>query len=252
VSIGRPIANTKIHILDAHLQPTPVGVPGEIFIGGLGVVRGYLKRADTTAEKFIPNPFGERAGERLYRTGDLGRYMPSGEIEFMGRLDYQVKLRGYRIELGEIESALAEHPSVQESVVAVRDDESGDKRLVAYLVPFAGSAETTSQLSINELRNYLKDKLPEYMIPATFMTLDALPLTSNGKLNRAALPAPEGIRPELEVSFVAPQTETEQIIARHREGRHPRQLLRPRRQLFVARPRSQQTARRSQAGCHVD
>jgi natural product biosynthesis luciferase-like monooxygenase protein len=214
VSIGRPIANTKIHILDPHLQPTPIGVPGEIFIGGLGVVRGYLKRADTTAEKFIPNPFGEQPGERLYRTGDLGRYMPSGDIEFLGRLDYQVKLRGYRIELGEIESALAEHPSVRESVVVVRDDESGDKRLVAYLVPFAETAETTPQPTINELRNYLKDKLPEYMIPATFMTLDALPLTSNGKLNRGALPAPEGIRPELEVSFVAPQTETEQTIAR--------------------------------------
>jgi aryl carrier-like protein len=209
VLIGRPIANTQIHVLDRHLRPVPVGVPGEIFIGGLGVVRGYLNRADTTAERFVPNPFAAGPGERLYRTGDLGRYRPSGDIEFLGRLDYQVKLRGYRIELGEIEAVLAQHPSVKESVVAVREDGGGNKRLVAYLVPHAGA----SALPVGELRGFVKERLPEYMVPGTFMTLDALPLTSNGKLNRGALPAPEGARPDLEVSFVAPQTETEQAIA---------------------------------------
>lgn len=183
--IGRPIANTKIHILDASLQPVPIGTPGELHIGGPGLARGYLNRPEMTQAKFIANPKKDEPGSRLYKTGDLARFLPNGEIEFIGRVDFQVKIRGYRIELGEIESALQKCPGVRECVVIARE-ENNDKRLVAYVVASLERVPT-----ISELRNLLKKELPEYMVPADFMFLKALPLTVNGKVNRKALPAPE-------------------------------------------------------------
>jgi aryl carrier-like protein len=209
IPIGRPIANTEIYILDEDLHPVPINVPGELFIGGHGVVRGYLNRPDLSAEKFIPNPFGKRLGARMYRTGDVARYRSGGEIEFLGRADHQVKIRGYRIELGEVEAVLTHFPGVRESVVIARTDEQGDKRLVAYVVP-----EQPTVLSIGELRSFVRENLPEYMVPAAFIVLDAIPLTPNGKIDRRALPAFETVRRELEVDYVAPETEAEQTIAR--------------------------------------
>ncbi|WP_413198525.1 amino acid adenylation domain-containing protein [Nostoc piscinale] len=202
VPIGRPIANIHIYLLDKYLHPVPVGVPGEVYIGGVGVGRGYLNRPELTAEKFIPNPFTTTAS-RLYKTGDLARYLPNGEIEYIGRIDYQVKLRGFRIELGEIEAAIAQYPGVRETVVVVNA-----QRIVAYLVPQA--AQT---LSISELRSFLESKLPSYMIPVAFVLLEALPLTANGKVDRQALPAPDTNRPELADAYQPPQTEVEQTIA---------------------------------------
>ena len=206
--IGRPIANTQIYLLDRNLQPVPVGVSGELYIGGDSLARGYLNRPELTAEKFISNPFSDEAGTHLYKTGDLARYLPDGNIEFLGRLDHQVKIRGFRIELGEIEAVLSQHLAVQETVVIVREDTPSDKRLVAYLVikqePFP---------TINELRSFLKEKLPDYMVPSAFMFLDALPLTPNGKVDRQALPAPDRVRPELESTFVAPRTPVEEVLA---------------------------------------
>ncbi|MBD2298129.1 non-ribosomal peptide synthetase [Nostoc sp. FACHB-190] len=202
VPIGRPIANIQIYLLDKYLHPVPVGVPGEVYIGGVGVGRGYLNRPELTAEKFIPNPFTTTAS-RLYKTGDLARYLPNGEIEYIGRIDYQVKLRGFRIELGEIEAAIAQYPGVRETVVVVNA-----QRIVAYLVPQA--AQT---LSISELRSFLESKLPSYMIPVAFVLLEALPLTANGKVDRRALPAPDTNRPELADAYQPPQTEVEQTIA---------------------------------------
>ncbi len=184
IVIGSPIANTQIHILDRHLQPTPIGVPGELHIGGIGLARGYHNRLELTAEKFIPDPFRSEPGARLYKTGDLARYLPNGAIEYLGRMDHQVKIRGFRIELGEIKSALAGLPGVREAVVVAREDVPGDKRLVAYFT----SAE---DISAAALRVHLASVLPEYMAPAAYVRLDALPLTPNGKLDRRALPAPE-------------------------------------------------------------
>jgi acyl carrier protein len=186
----------------------PVGVAGELYIGGDGLARGYLNRAELTSEKFIANPFSDDPTARLYKTGDLARYLADGNIEFLGRIDHQVKVRGYRIELGEIESVLNEHPGVSESVVVAREDEPGDKRLVAYLV---GSESETPALS--ELRSYLKEKLPKYMVPSSFVTLERIPLTVNGKVDRLALPAPEETRPELEEAYVAPRSALEDVIA---------------------------------------
>jgi amino acid adenylation domain-containing protein/non-ribosomal peptide synthase protein (TIGR01720 family) len=207
-TIGRPISNSQIYLLDAHMQPVPVGVSGEIYIGGDGLARGYLNRPELTAEKFIPDPFSEDPATRLYKTGDLARYLPDGNIEFLGRIDHQVKIRGFRIELGEIESVLGRHPTVRETVVIAREDVPGDKRLVAYVV---ASHEPTPTFS--ELRSFLKEKLPDYMIPSAFVYLDSLPLTPNGKLDRRALPRPEQSRSELEAVYVAPQSEVERIIA---------------------------------------
>ncbi|MBE8992053.1 amino acid adenylation domain-containing protein, partial [Nostoc sp. LEGE 12450] len=214
ILIGRPIANTQIYILDQNLQPVPVGVPGELHIGGAGLARGYLNRPELTQEKFIPNPFEEAGGRRqkaggsrLYKTGDLARYLPDGNIEYLGRIDNQVKIRGFRIELGEIEAVLSQHKDVQANCVIAREDNRGDKRLVAYIVP---QKEQTPTVSV--LRNFFKEKLPDYMVPSAFVTLDSLPLTPNGKIDRRALPAPEPSS-ELSENYVAPRTPLEEILA---------------------------------------
>jgi amino acid adenylation domain-containing protein/non-ribosomal peptide synthase protein (TIGR01720 family) len=204
VPIGRPFANTQLYILDSHLQPVPIGVPGELYIGGAGVAQGYLNRSQLTAEKFISHPFSHQPDARLYKTGDLARYLTNGEIEFLGRIDNQVKIRGYRIELPEIETILASHPKVKENVVIVREDEPGKKRLVAYAVPVE-----KSNLSIQELRQLIKQKLPNYMVPSAFVILDALPTTPNGKLDRRALPIPEIDREEITAKFVTAQNPVE-------------------------------------------
>ncbi|AFW94293.1 modular nonribosomal peptide synthetase [Anabaena sp. 90] len=203
--IGRPIANTQVYILDRYLQPLPIGVYGEIYIGGLSLAKGYLHRPDLTSERFIANPFVEN--ERIYKTGDLGRYLPDGNIEFLGRIDHQVKIRGFRIELGEIETVLTQHPQVQQVVVIVREDHPENKYLTAYIV---GKTET---LTSSELRQFLKGNLPEYMIPAAFVMLKALPLTPNGKVDRLVLPKPETTNLELETAFVAPGTALETKLA---------------------------------------
>jgi amino acid adenylation domain-containing protein/non-ribosomal peptide synthase protein (TIGR01720 family) len=242
VAIGRPIANTQIYILDRHLQPVPIGVPGELYIGGAGVARGYLNARELTEEKFIPNPFEQRKAEgkghrtdgkstpnssllpsashllpslekskvsRLYKTGDLARYLPDGTIEFLGRIDDQVKIRGFRIELGEISAILTQHPGVRETASIVREDVAGDKRLVAYVV-----RDRKSPPDITELRQFLKQRLPEYMVPSAFVLLNELPLTPNGKIDRRALPAPDQARPDWAGKFVAPSTPAEKILAK--------------------------------------
>lgn len=207
VPIGRPIANTKIYILDRYMRPVPIGVPGELHIGGVQVARGYLNRPDLTAQKFISDPFSDNPKARLYKTGDLTRYLPDCSIEYLGRLDHQVKVRGFRIELGEIESVLSQHPAVRETVVLVYEDIPDDKRLVAYVV-----LNQKSPISTSELRNFLKAKLPDFMVPAVFVLLDAIPLTPNGKVDRRALPTPEGER-QTEETYIAPRNELEKIIA---------------------------------------
>jgi len=223
VPIGRPIANTQIYILDKEMWPVPVGVAGGLYIAGVGLARGYLNRPDMTAEKFVPNPFAHEPGERMYETGDLARFLPGGAIEFLGRADYQVKIRGFRIELGEIERALAAHPAVRDVVVVARETRASDKAIVAYVSPtpehlptLCPTAEedgaTNSSLSISKLRKYLQAKLPEYMIPSAFVLLEMLPLTSNGKVDRRALPSPEYTRDKLEPEYVGPRTDNEQII----------------------------------------
>ena len=208
-SIGRPIANTQVYLLDAHLQLVPIGIPGEIYIGGAGLARGYLNRPELTAERFIPNPFSNEPGSRLYKTGDLARYLPDGNIEFLGRIDHQVKIRGFRIELGEIEAVLSQHPDVQESLVISRSDVSGNQRLVAYIISNLGLEHT----DFGSWRNFLKQKLPDYMVPSSFVFLKNFPLTPNGKVDRKALPEPEAINPQLSATYVAPKTEIEQTIA---------------------------------------
>ncbi|AEI67116.1 non-ribosomal peptide synthetase [Corallococcus macrosporus] len=208
-SLGRPLANARTYVLDAHLQPVPVGVPGELYIGGAGLARGYLNRPELTAERFIPNPFSTAPGARLYRTGDRARWLPHGELEFLGRTDFQVKLRGFRIELGEIESALRQHPSVRDTVVLVREDTPGLQRLVAYVVM---EAEATTTVDGGTLRPFLKERLPEHMVPSAFATLEALPLTPNGKLDRKALPAPEAPR---HAATRPLSTDTERRVAAH-------------------------------------
>ncbi len=207
VPIGRPISNTQIYLLDERLELVPVGVPGELHIGGDGLARGYLNGPKLSVEKFIPHPFNGGAGARLYKTGDLARYLPDGDIEFLGRMDHQVKIRGHRIELGEIEAVLAEQPGVREVVVVAREDEPDDKRLVAYLVADQRPAPPSSRL-----RAFLQEKLPEYMVPDVFMTLAAIPLTPNGKTDRRALPSPGRSRPELDGEFVAPRNPVEEML----------------------------------------
>jgi len=208
IHIGRPIANTDIFILDAQLNPTPIGVPGELHIGGVGLARGYHNREKLTAEKFIKDPFAKDPNARIYKTGDLARYLPDGNIEHLGRLDHQVKLRGFRIELGEIETVLNEHPGIAASTVVAREDSPGDKRLVAYVVNANGAVKPS------ELRDHLRTKLPDYMVPAAFVTLQALPLTPNGKVDRKALPKPEFEAVTDQSKFVAPSTEIEVALAK--------------------------------------
>ena len=215
VPIGRPAANTKIHILDERLEPTAEQVTGELYIGGAGVARGYLGRAELTAEKFVPDPFSLEAGARLYRTGDIGRYLPNGEIQFEGRRDFQVKLRGFRIELGEIESRLREHEAIRAAAVIVREDMRGEKQLVAYFVIAEEAAET---LTTDRLRSYLKERLPDYMVPTAFVQLEEMPLTSQGKLNRSALPAPERKTAGVERTYIAPRDTMELNLMHLWEG----------------------------------
>ncbi|MEQ1472985.1 MAG: amino acid adenylation domain-containing protein, partial [Candidatus Acidiferrum sp.] len=207
VPIGYPITNIQIHILDKKLKHVPVGIPGELHIGGIGLARGYLNRAELTAEKFVPDPYRAAPNAHLYKTGDLARYLASGEVEYLGRIDHQVKIRGFRIELGEIESALSEHSGVRDVAVVARGDAPGAKRLVAYLVAAAPAPE------ISALREHLKQTLPEYMVPSVFVFLEKMPLTISGKIDRKALPAPEQQRPELGDSYVAPRSEAENKLA---------------------------------------
>jgi len=206
ISIGRPIRGASIYVLDGALQPVPVGLTGELFIGGADLARGYLNRADLTAEKFIPNPF---AGGRLYRSGDLVRFLPDGNLEFVGRVDNQVKIRGFRIELEEVEQAITAYPAVADAVVTVREEADGDKRLSAYVVPTEAST-----LGVSELRSFLAETLPPHMMPASFTTIATLPLMPNGKVDRNALPAPGNERPEVEAHLVLPRTPTEEFVAR--------------------------------------
>ena len=208
VPIGRPISNTQVYILDERRQPVPVDVPGELYIGGEGLARGYRNRPELTAERFLPDPFGKRSGARLFKTGDRARYLADGEIEFLGRLDHQVKIRGYRIELGEIESVLARHPAIRECVAIALPDGSGEKQLVAYMVA------RDKMPTVAELRAFVKGTLPDYMVPSAFVSLDSLPLTPSGKVDRRALPAPGTERPELEKPFVAPRDSWELRLAR--------------------------------------
>src|SRR5262245_46109013 len=208
-TIGRPIANTQVYILDREGEPAPVGVAGELYIGGDGVGRGYLSRGDLTAEKFVSDPFASERGARMYRTGDLGRRLADGTVEFLGRVDHQVKVRGYRIELGEIEARLVEHEAVREAVVMAREEGAGDKRLVAY---YTSASNGNGNAGAEELRRHLSTRLPEYMVPAAYVHLEQLPLTPNGKLDRKALPAPDGEAYAVR-SYEAPVGEIETAIA---------------------------------------
>ncbi len=208
VLIGRPIANTQAYVLDEQMSPSPVGLVGELYLGGDGLARGYQKRSDLTAERFVPNPFSTTGGERLYRTGDWARYMANGKIECLGRMDFQVKVHGYRIELGEVESALLEHPAVERAVVMVRNNRHGDKQLVGYLVP--GKNQT---INTNELLAFISKKLPRYMVPTQFLLLNEMPLTPNGKIDRKALPEVSAQDPDLPRQYVAPRTPLETVVA---------------------------------------
>jgi amino acid adenylation domain-containing protein len=202
-SIGRPMDNVRAYVLDGRRQPLPVGVPGELYLGGVGLARGYHNRPELTAEKLVADPFGAEPGARLYRTGDLVRWLPDGRLDFLGRIDRQVKVRGFRIELGEVEAALAAHPAITEAVAEVRGD-----RLVAYFV-----ADALAAPSAGELRHALKERLPEYMVPSAFVRLDAFPLTPNGKVDRKALPAPEAARPELGQAYAVPKNPLQELLA---------------------------------------
>jgi amino acid adenylation domain-containing protein len=215
VTIGRPTPNNSVYILDRRLEPVPVGVVGELHTGGIGLARGYLNRPGLTAEKFIADPFSRTRGARLYKTGDLARYLPDGRIEFLGRRDHQVKVRGFRIELEEVETVLTRHKAVRQAVVLARDSEEtgspgrpSGKRLVAYIVH-----ATETPVTVTELRRYLGRELPDYMIPSAFVTLDEIPMTPNGKVDRSALPAPDLGRPDLEAVYVAPRTPVEAALA---------------------------------------
>ncbi|MEO0800992.1 MAG: amino acid adenylation domain-containing protein [Cyanobacteria bacterium J06642_2] len=206
--IGRPIANSTIYILDAKLRPVATGLPGELHVGGVLLARGYLNRPDQTAAKFIPNPFSDSPGDRLYKTGDLARYLPDGCIEYLGRIDNQIKLRGYRIELGEIEAVLAQAPTLKAVIASVHTNADGDRRLVAYVIPTEPDA-----VSVSDLKQFLQERLPDYMVPSAFVIQETFPLTPSGKVDRRALPPPSSDRPELETSYTAPRTPTEELLA---------------------------------------
>jgi amino acid adenylation domain-containing protein len=207
-SIGRPIFNNRMYIVDKDNNPMPIGVPGELHIAGDSLARGYVNRPDLTADRFIPDPFSSRPGARMYKTGDFAQYSQDGDIEFLGRIDHQVKIRGFRIELGQIEAALAEHPAVREVVVLEREDTPGDKRLVGYVAPAADA-----DLRVTHLYSFLKDKLPEYMLPSAFVVLEQMPLTVNGKVDRRALAAPDTRRPDIEEPFIAARTPAEEVVS---------------------------------------
>lgn len=208
VTIGKPIANTQVYVLDANRKPVPIGVIGELYIGGAGVARGYLNKPELTRERFLSDPFSRRSGARLFKTGDLARYRTDGTLEFLGRADDQVKLRGYRIELGEIETTLAGHPGVQSCMVLAREDTPGNKQLVAYLI-----ARESESADTEKLKKFLKQRLPDYMVPAYFVFLDSFPLTPNGKIDRKALPAPSYKDTLTAQEFIAPRTENEKKLA---------------------------------------
>jgi surfactin family lipopeptide synthetase C len=205
--IGRPIWNVQAYILDERMQPPPIGVGGELYVGGVGLARGYLNRPELTAAKFIPNPFSQQPAARLYKTGDLARYLPDGNIEFLGRMDQQVKIRGFRVEPGEIEAVLSQHPLVREAVVVARRDDRGGMPLAAYVLAHPGREPAP-----NELRGFLAERLPDYMVPSAFVVLDHWPLTASGKLDRAGLPEPGQDRTELDKSFLAPRTAVERVL----------------------------------------
>jgi len=209
-SIGRPIANTRVYVLDEELRQVPIGEIGELYIGGASLSRGYLHRLDLTAERFIPHPFSDEPGAHLYRTGDLARFLQDGQIAFLGRADTQIKIRGYRIEPDEIVSVLNSHPAIVTSVVAATttEESAGDKRLVAYIVPARGA-----QVSVTALQELLRTRLPDYMIPVAFVTLEALPLTPNGKVDRAALPALDATNILRVAAPATPRTPFEERIA---------------------------------------
>jgi amino acid adenylation domain-containing protein/thioester reductase-like protein len=213
IPYGKPLLNQSFHILDEHLKTVPIGTVGELYIGGVGVAREYLNRSDLNATKFLYAPSEQSANGRLYRTGDLGRYLSDGNIEFLGRIDHQVKIRGFRVELGEIEALLTEHPSVSQAIVVTREDTSGNKQIVVYAVMATKLQHQNSQITIKNLKNYLKQKLPEYMVPAAIVKLETLPLSPNGKIDRRALPVPKWGAEE-EGDYVAPQTTTEIQLAK--------------------------------------
>ncbi|MDJ0528071.1 MAG: amino acid adenylation domain-containing protein, partial [Microcystis sp. M53600_WE12] len=204
--IGRPISNTQVYILDQYQQPVPIGIPGELYIGGSGLAKGYLNRPELTDSKFIANPFSQKLSDRLYKTGDLVRYGNDGQIEFVGRIDHQVKIRGFRIELGEIETVLNQHPQVKEAIIIAREDQPGVKRLCAYVI-------ASQNLTVSQLRLFLQEKLPQYMVPAFFVLLDAFPLTANGKIDRCALPQPTLELEDEAALNLSPGTEKERILA---------------------------------------
>ncbi|MBD2208300.1 non-ribosomal peptide synthetase [Nostoc linckia FACHB-104] len=208
IPIGRPIANTQVYILDDNCQQVAIAEVGELYIAGDGLARGYLNRPDLTAEKFISHSFDGNSQTRLYKTGDLARFLPDGNIEFLGRIDNQVKIRGFRIELGEIEREIAQHPDVRENVVLALQQDTGEKQLVAYIVPHQNSSYTHHQL-----RSFLQQKLPNYIMPSAFLLLESMPLTANGKVDRHKLPAPSRERPQLEQAYIAPQTDLERQLA---------------------------------------
>jgi thioesterase domain-containing protein len=219
VPIGRPIPNMRLYVLDRRLEPLPIGVSGELYVGGIGVGRGYLGDERRTAEAFVDDPFGSEAGARLYKTGDLARYLPDGNLEFLGRVDFQVKLRGFRIELGEIEAVLNQHPAVRQAVVMAREDMPGEKRLVAYV-----ELQKEQATTVTELKSHVMMHVPTYMVPSAFIMLEKLPLTSNGKVDRRALPAPSASKSAAEEHYVAPRFPVE------------RQLVQIWEELLTARP----------------
>jgi acyl-CoA synthetase (AMP-forming)/AMP-acid ligase II/aryl carrier-like protein len=208
ITIGRPIRATEVYILDDHLQPVPIGVPGQLYLGGVGLARGYVQRPELTDEKFIAHPFSVEPDARLYKTGDLARYLPDGHIEYLGRMDHQVKMRGFRIEPGEIEAVLLQHPAIRNAVVIAREDTPGTKYLAAYLV-----TDKVQQVTIGELRRTLHLHLPDYMVPAYYMMLDKLPLNAHGKVDRQALPSPDRTQSVVKAAYVAPRTPGEQQLA---------------------------------------
>jgi amino acid adenylation domain-containing protein len=210
ITVGSSIANTELQVLDKNMQPLPIGIPGELHIGGAGLARGYFKRPELTAEKFVANPLSVNSNAKLYKTGDLARWLPNGQVECLGRIDYQVKVRGFRIELGDIEAALRQHPDINEAIVIVREDSPGEKILVGYFVPPAGRSDDDAAI-VTELRQFLKSHLPDFMVPTQFVALDLLPLTPNGKVDRKALPKPD-IDQQFAASYVAPTTDLEQQI----------------------------------------